>query len=1550
MCNSYMSLIKWKSLTIIFLSTQADVFGGCTTDFSFQKEDDSLVVHKYRNLNECVHRETISQGLISATFNPKSTIQSSPLLSAQQKVEQRFKAGVLNKAVSTETYKYRPFTNGEAGAKTIVETTLTLKGQKANAGESSPVSQSKSIFFESPHPVVKSSVNTIVTAINAVKEQCPDAVKPEAAQRFAELVKVLGVSSKKDMLDVYENVKDRAEKAKDKKIFLDALFRVGTGEAAEVAVELITSGQVIGLQALAYYASLAFVRHVNLPAVTSVTALLDQPDLPRIAYLGIGQVIGKYCQEHSCENVPEVQAALAKIVGKIGNGKTTTRDQEDQVISALKALGNARYLDDATLQKVAGIAADKSVRNRVRVAAIEALPVKCSMSWKNVLFKVLGDLEEDSEVRIKTYLSLVECASPEVANTLKEILDKETTNQVGSFITSHLRNLRASADPSKQDAQRQLGLIKPRKKFPEDFRKFSFNNELSYSIDAFGLGSTTESNVIYSQDSFIPRSASLNLTTEIFGRSLNFLELNGRVENLDRIIERFVGPKGYLRKGEPDDVAREGFDYLKTLAQKIKDRFEKSTRGKREVKPAELEKFAKNVHLRGNEVDHELDLDLSVKLFGVELAYLSYAGSNQKYTPEYIVEKIFNTLDKGIDKAKDFNYHLENHMLFLDADLVYPTGLGLALTLGVTGSSVVHLKTSGKIDLPAIIRDPENALVKLALEPSASIRIEGRLIVKGFDVESGLKVVGTLHTATGSEMTVKVLEGKGVDVNLGMLKRKQEFISVSSEVLFSSGPQGENYVAPKFGKGREHADCFDQSASVFGFSFCGRVTLPYDSLESFRKKPLFPLSGPAKLAVYVDNVDVTNYHFKAFYNTKNPSARSLEILLETPNSRTDRYLSLLVEGAVEPDKLARVTFAIPLYKASAEVILKDKDQERSLTISVHHDQIEYFGKIGVVGDGNKYKPVLEYKVPEHIERLAGPKSSGKAAKQYSLDGVVEVVDQEGGKKYTFDKIVLNSSGRKIVGLDGTLLATPNARALDAKFSYGDEVLDVKLNGKKLKENHWSLTVAAVPSKDPNIAFRIEWEYQRETGKFEQNLIFAHGPEAQQSENRLILNQRAAYNFDPKNFALGFSSKVLYPALHFLLKLEGAFTKKSLQSEITFEYDKFKFGTEVSAKTGITKPGDYQVEFNGRVLKNEIEIKAKRIILSDAKSKFENSLELSPGGKYQADAVVTYDVKPNDINVKLDGDVNLNGKKIKIDTGLESNLQKVNSHAQVAVDGTQYVDFILKIQRGNSPKGNLVLNIKSYVTASGQFSYQNGKGSADVNIDIPKIGRKIKGSGDVAITGTQHSANLEVLYDAEKDPSKRIKLSTISDITKASIDMKNIIEILSYKTEVNIKGKLQGILNDGSLNGDIDITLPNGHYIVFTGKRVVKKNGESYDGQAQFELAHHVTKGGPARKIIFNGEGKLDNWKKGTFQSKHDVKLINSDGKDIQLILKLKNLPGTADNKNAAVDVSLLGSVLPKPFQFDVDVEYGLESGSWKGKSSLGSDTSLQVYNHYYFYY
>jgi hypothetical protein len=90
---------------------------------------------------------------------------------------------------------------------------------------------------------------------------------------------------------------------------------------------------------------------------------------------------------------------------------------------------------------------------------------------------------------------------------------------------SYLRNLRASTNPSKEDIRAVYGEIRTTKRFPVDLRKFSSNFEFSYLLGGPNLGSTIESNVIYSQRSFLPRATTLNLTTELFGHSINFLEV-----------------------------------------------------------------------------------------------------------------------------------------------------------------------------------------------------------------------------------------------------------------------------------------------------------------------------------------------------------------------------------------------------------------------------------------------------------------------------------------------------------------------------------------------------------------------------------------------------------------------------------------------------------------------------------------------------------------------------------------------------------------------------------------------------------------------------------------------------------------------------------------------------------------------------------------------------------------------------------------------------------------------------------------------------------------
>lgn len=1523
---------------------QTDVMGTCSTEFNFRKEGDSLIVNKNRNLATCAFRENMNQGLVIGNTDAEAGVKSSPLLGSQQSIEQRFKRGILNKAVSKEQYTLRPFSNGQAGANTNVETTLTLKSEKAD-NPTAAVSQPKSIIFEAPQPVLKSSAEAVGNALKAAKAEVVGGVKPEAATKFTDLVKVLRVSGKDDIMSVYQKV--RSGDKEDQKLFLDALFRARTGEAAEVGVELIKNKELTDVQTLLFYAgSLALIRHVHLPSVTVVTSLLDQPNLPRLGYLGVGQVIGRYCQQNSCENVAEIKQAVHKIREKVGNGKAKSREQENLIVSALKALGNSQFLDDATLQKLANIAADKNVRNRVRVAAIQTLPTRCSMKWKNIVFKVLADQEEDSEIRINSYLSLVACPCPHVANQLKEVLDKETVNQVGSFIQSHLRNLRASTDPSKLNAKNQFGLIKPRTKFPEDFRKFSFNNELSYKIDSLGLGSSLDSNVIYSQNSFVPRSANLNMSIELFGKNFNFLELNTRVENLDRLLEHYFGPKGKIWEKDLEDL-KSGANEVNKLRKYAREKFERVVRGKREVKQGDLDRFAKNVHLRSNEVDQDLDVDLSVKLFGAEYAYLSYQGEGSKLSPEAVIDKLFDNLEKGFDLTKNLKSDLENYLQFLDNELVYPTNLGTALSLGLTGTSALRLKTQGKFDLKSILKDPKNTNFRLALEPSVSIRLAGSMIVQAPGAESGMKVVGTLHTSTSTDVSVSVLDGAGIDVNIGIPKKKQEVISVSSEVLFSTA-KGD--VAAKFGKSKEYADCFEQLSSYLGLTVCGKISYPYDDSSAIEQKPLFPLNGPAKFAVKVENNDVTKYRFKIFANNMEANKRSFEILLDTPNSKTNRRVALLLESSTQhPNMYVKGSLDTPFKKASAEAVLKDTAQERTLTVTINHDQMEYYGRIGVLANGNKYKPIMEYRVPEHIEKLASSKTGLPPGQQYYLDGSVDVTDNQDGKKFTLEKVAVVLNGQKLIVIDGPIAWTGNTLNVDTNIGYGDKNLAFKLDGQCSKGDH-RLTVSAIPSTDPNIGFNLNWQLKKGDNNLENKFYFVHGPDLNSQTNRLSLTQKAVYKLNNKELLLSVSNELTYPVVNLKLKYEGELTQKSVSSDLKLKYKKFNFGTELSAKVGTEKPGDYEVEFEAELMENGIELKAKRKVLDGQKSQFSNSLELKPGGKYSADAVVLYSISKSNVNLELDGDANLNGKKVKINTVLELNPQSLNALLNAKVNDVNYIEFDLKNKRSPNPSGSLLLNLKNYLAANGQYSYQNGKGNAKLDVDVPKINRKIQATGSLTVSGSKHVGELVLLYDASKDPNKRLKLSTTSDITKTSVDTKNILEIVDKKLELNGKGSMQGTLNNGQLDVEVDVTLPNGRHLVYKGKRNSVKKDSKYDIQVASKLTDYEQKGGPSRSLSYNGNVQDLDVNTITFQGNGQLKFVNTNGNDIQIAVAGKNLNLPDNKKQREVNIELGGSSIPKKLQFQYRCNHGDNEGSYNVKSSFGDDVSLMVRNYGLFFF
>ncbi|KAJ9587838.1 hypothetical protein L9F63_018710 [Diploptera punctata] len=1051
--RAILSLFQIKSLSTLSSgkSTVLKFLNKHIIYFSITERGNSAYITKFRNLNHCHLREHLRQDFASVTYHVESDLQTTPLLEATQEVKQQLKGGVLNTAESHEKYIFKPFSNQDAGAKTLVDSKLTLAGHNKKAAPAVSGNEVRSIVFEPTHTRIGSgNAAAVVEALHKAHEAMPQYIGETAAKEFSNVVNIVRQTSKDDLLSVYSQVKAGAgfkDKNAGTKMFLDALFRAGTGEAVEVAVELLKSNKITGPLAELYYLQFAYTKHVTKSALNAAVSLLDLPHPSKLAYLGIGALGGRYCAQHTCDGVPEVDAFLEKLSHALDGGcKVSSYEDEVKVIAALKALHNVHHLNSAVIAKLKTCVLDDHVPVRVRASVLDVFQSD-ACKVKDISFEVLKDIQLDSELRIKAFLALVECPCNKMSNPLKELLDAEPSYQVGSFIASYLRNLRATANPSKEHQKAVYGQIRSVKKFPIDLRKFSNNFEYSYLLGGMNVGTTAESNLIYSQKSFLPRVSTLNLTSEVFGHSINFLELELRQENLDLLAEKLFGPKSYFN--------------THTII-----RSEKST------SPFD------------SEPDREVLLEISTRLFGAEVGWLAY-HHDARDAANNAFDSFFKIVEKVVVKLKDFDYKLRQHNTFLDTELVYPTALGLPLKLVVTGSSAVHVELEGKIDLDQLLNDYKNSDLHFKLVPSAAVEVVGTFEVDAYAVEAGLKVATTLHTATGTDINVKSTAGVGIDITLGLPVQKQDVLTVKTEVLTTfherGKPEVDKEIAFPSTPKRSYHGCFDQLSRLVGLTFCGTVNFPWDPVAS--KAAFFPLNGPSKFSLVIENEDVKKYHFRASLNNADPNKKSLGFLLETPGSQTDRKLELLLERTYSPYQGLKAKLDSPWKQVSAEVAFTDSDKELSLLAKATNDDQEYYAKLGalVTGDSSHatYHPLLEYKTPERHGSLVSKKGAkGRQQSQpFTVTGSVTVDRSPDSRKYTFNDVVFSTPQGEYKVEGSVVRESGNKFSTDLTIHYGSHhvVLKSAYNRPARGEVHLNLNVQ--PSQYRDFGVNLIWDYK-----------------------------------------------------------------------------------------------------------------------------------------------------------------------------------------------------------------------------------------------------------------------------------------------------------------------------------------------------------------------------------------------------------------------------------------------------------------------------------------
>ena len=194
-------------------------------------------------------------------------------------------------------------------------------------------------------------------------------------------------------------------------------------------------------------------------------------------------------------------------------------------------------------------------------------------------------------------------------------------------------------------------------------------------FDSLNAGAKVESNLIWSPKSFVPRSAMLNLTVDLFGHSVNFLEVGGRVEGAEDFLQKMFGPDGYF----PQE--------------------------KREKRSANTDKLLEDL----SRADPKLGA--SIKIFGNELHYWDLSDFNK------VEKEDFNILDLLIKLAQENEVEWSRSAMFLDSELAIPTALGMPLKLTLNGSATVDIKMGGKFDVRQLAAYPNSMDINGYVKP-----------------------------------------------------------------------------------------------------------------------------------------------------------------------------------------------------------------------------------------------------------------------------------------------------------------------------------------------------------------------------------------------------------------------------------------------------------------------------------------------------------------------------------------------------------------------------------------------------------------------------------------------------------------------------------------------------------------------------------------------------------------------------------------------------------------------------------------------------------------
>ncbi|XP_076341847.1 uncharacterized protein LOC143242367 isoform X2 [Tachypleus tridentatus] len=1394
-------------------TTETDVAGKCEVEYMAMGRGWYKVnVEKRKNLLTCVNRESIDSAMQTTPYNSDVPKKSLPLLKGTQNCEQSFSNDKLYSVTCTEQHVFKPFSNHDKSAVTKSIQTLTFNSQRQGSftGNDYRPTRHDLLFdhgYSEPtnHVKGREAEQTLVDICEAARHD----IRPSVPAKFARLVYKLRELDYQSLYSIYQRADSICNGNKNSRQFItDAIPVVGSTASIRLIRELITKKEISDAETDMWLSSMAFVAKPTAEMIGELVHIIDGTSGKAILY--VSSLAHTFCRTHSeCGSVPEVQRLVRRLVEKLGN-KCIAQDSQTVLLS-LKAIGNIG-VDDGVMEAIEDCYSNPQLDTEIRLTAIQAYRrFSCSVSRDN-LVKIYTTYNENIEVRIAAYMAVMRCPSFDVINNVKETLEKEVAKQVGSFVWTHLTNMQKTSHPFKEDVRQILMNVHFMNKFNSDIRKFSRYFEGSFFMDTINTGVHVDGDVIFTPESYLPRSGMVNFTVDVFGNSLNLFEIGGRMQGMEELVERFFGPEGYFPQTNIEKML-------------------KKVRGKRSTKDNIIDKLSA-MYKSTSESPKDTSGSIYMKVFGNEVFYSRFEEF-ESMTPGR------NLLDMLLKLAKEQDVELTKSFMFLDTTYTIPTSSGLPLRLAVNGTATVGLKMGGKFD----IRSIRHVDVHGHFQPSGAVEISTLMTVDANVAQSGLKVAAVLHSSTVMDGLVEVKDGKLLHVQMNVPRDNIEIVDIESKIYLVHGGEKQEQKGRREDRTEVNKCTSKYLGRMIGMELCGEMSFP---VTDGRRSDAFlsPLSGPASIKLLLRKTDPTleSYNFEANFRSEKVGTekyiRRVLLSFNTPHSTVDREMTLDIQLNQQENSFD-FKLRSPIKKFEVNAKYNNDEMEKKVDLRITMDNKEQLSFITSLRTEKSRKslrllPYIEIKIPNrrlvfakgYLALVSGEKYSGQLTiqdlteKPILLKGDVDVSNHgrfEGEieiSSYILDTTV---KGNIDIGSGVITKLSVDYQVLGGKR----ENFDITGKFRNFSANSLTKYTGAITFQStavPDYTTVLSLEMQNTDGHLENVFDVSCGDGRRGKIHRMKLQQLLHYEGSLADSQISASLKFEYPqrSIDYALILKHIHNANSLSSSLNLKYSKEK---EIISSIKLSKKhirffqlrADAQLKYPGREMR----------LTGEVIENNGNDYHVSIDGHWQESqmkVIANYKNKSNQYKLGHEVDVEIVLPRTTPvsaagyvsaapgDYAIAINTEVAREKYRVQID------YSTSSLWNHKFSGIVSFSGGSYSTVAAIESNQNTvKGNIDVNL---KGIRRILGNFDLKNTDVIKTGSLDLKWDADRNQEKRIIIDSEYQHAVSRQTGTINVKILKRTIKASFNNRIEGHLTKGpfTLNTQGDLEWEPGRKI------------------------------------------------------------------------------------------------------------------------------------------